>query len=1195
MKKFPILLMCLLLGIIAIQCTVKETQTDLSDLEKNFASPPDEARIWVFWFWLNGNITREGITADLEAMKRAGIGGALIMEVDQGAPVGPVAFMGDEWRKMFKHTLLEAKRLGLEISMNNDAGWNGSGGPWITLDKAMQVVVTSEIQVDAGKKFSGILPKPESKEGFYRDITVLAFPSPPDADNPNYRINDLATKNMSWVGNSYAKMRVNPGIQVPSEQIIKSSEIINLSGRMDSTGNLIWDVPKITNSSTGKWTVIRFGHTFTGSKNNPAPASGSGPECDKLSPEGIEAQYDGMIAKLVSDAGTMAGKSFAATHVDSWEVGSQNWTPRMREEFKRLRGYDMTSFLPVLTGRFVDSPEVSERFLRDVRQTGSDLLSVNYIGHLRTLANRDGLRLSMESYATPANDQDVGNYIDEPISEFWWPGGILSWTNKAMSSLAHVNGRPITGAESFTSRDNERWLAHPANMKSLGDKAFCNGINRFIIHRYAMQPWIEDRRPGMTMGPWGVHFERTQTWWEDSKAWNEYIARCQYMLRQGTFVADILSIQSEEPKTRFSPMILSGYDYDGISPQAFVKNAAVENGQIILPSGMKYRLLVLPGDKDMSIGMLEKIAGLVDAGATILGNPPEKSVGLSGYPDSDQQIKRLSEKLWGTGSETNRPVGKGRVITGLTPTDALALMDIGPDFTSNLPMNYIHRRVAATEVYFVANPESEITSAICSFRVTGMNPEAWDPETGERKPITVYDEIDGITRIPMNFKSSGSLFIVFTPKRGDNPDRIESITRDGVELVKLDIPAPVAVPGSVPEIKPVETRSNFTMAAWIKPEMQIMLPQETNSGMSFIEHNDVIFAAPGQEVWTDEDTGAGITAGTNGICVYEHGKWYIPALLVQPTPITGWTHIAVVYQDNTPSLWVNGKMTRTGMKSSRISHGSIGVEHMRSIMPFNGQIIGLIQYSKALTEEEIKKIGSSVPDTSAQNQDKPSPEIDFVARELVKDGHYVIETADGKTRRADIKNPEKMELTGPWDLSFTKGWGAPDQVKLDKLISWSNHPDDGIRYYSGSATYRKTFTYTPTKGNQSGLEPTVYLDLGKVAIMAEVQLNGKKLGLLWNPPFRINISDYIRKGENHLEIRVVNLIINRMIGDEQLPDDSDRNTNGTLKSWPQWLTEGKPSPAGRLTFTTWRLWNKNSPLQVSGLLGPVTIQSVTRY
>ncbi|MDD4644749.1 MAG: glycosyl hydrolase [Bacteroidales bacterium] len=1155
MKKLPLILLCALSGSILMQCTVKETKPDKKNLAKNFVTPPDDARTWVFWFWLNGNISREGITADLEAMKRAGVGGALIMEVDQGAPLGPVAFMSDEWRSLFKFMLGEASRLGIEINMNNDAGWNGSGGPWVPLDQSMQTVVSSQVKVPAGTKFAGTLPKPPSVEGFYRDISVMAYPASADS-------------------------------------VIRISEIVDLTGQMDPTGQLSWEAPVLKGSSAISWTILRLGHTFTGVKNHPAPAAGSGPECDKLSQEAIETHYNGMIGKLVKDAGQLAGKTYTATHVDSWENGPQNWTPKMKEEFKRRRGYDMTPYLPALAGHVVESADLSERFMRDARQTVSDLLAENYIGHLRTLANRDGLRLSMECYTTPGNDLDIGNYIDEPISEFWWPDAIYFWTNKAMSSLAHVNGRPVTGAEAFTSRDNERWLAHPANIKALGDKAFCAGVNRFIIHRYAMQPWKEDRRPGMTMGPWGIHFERTQTWWEDSKAWNEYVARCQYMLRQGTFVADILSLQSEEPKRRFQPVKISGYDYDGISPQGFLKNASVEDGLVAVPSGMKYRLLILPDDQEMSIALLEKISTLVEAGATILGTPPEKAPGLSGYPKSDEQIREMTQKLWGTANEADRKVGKGRVLKGMTPAEALALMGIEPDFSSGGTLNYIHRSVNGTEVYFVASPEEESTDIVCSFRVAGMKPEVWDPETGVMKPVSVFEEKDGSTCIPLHFKSSGSLFIVFSPGKGKEAERITSIRRDGIEQISFDVPEPVLK--ETPKAKPVEAIKTFTIAGWVKPGMEISLPEETHEGFPSVERNDVIFAAPGYELWSPRDAGAGISAGTNGICVTEHSAAYFPPVLVYATPITGWTHIAVVYQDNTPTLWINGKVARVGSKSPKTVHGSVGVVHMRSVLPFNGGLANLVQLPVALSEKEIDAL-MKIADTVSVNQQANAPAVNFMNREILKGGDYVITPAQGKTRQEVITIPDKIELNGPWQLSFTQGWGAPDQVTLDQLVSWSKHPDAGIRYYSGSGTYTKSFDYKLVEAGSSGLKSEVYLDLGKVAIMAEVHLNGKKLGTFWNPPFRINVTDCIRKGNNQLEIRVVNLMINRMIGDEQLPDDSDRNDNGTLKSWPRWLTDGKPSPAGRYTFTTWRLWKKNSTLQESGLIGPVTVQTVARF
>ena len=190
----------------------------------------------------------------------------------------------------------------------------------------------------------------------------------------------------------------------------------------------------------------------------------------------------------------------------------------------------------------------------------------------------------------------------------------------------------------------------------------------------------------------------------------------------------------------------------------------------------------------------------------------------------------------------------------------------------------------------------------------------------------------------------------------------------------------------------------------------------------------------------------------------------------------------------------------------------------------------------------------------------------------------------------NVSLPEAQEITGPWELAFDSKWGGPAKVTFEKLDDWSKRPEEGIKYYSGTAIYRKTFDSKLGTRNSK-----LYLDLGHVAVMAEVKLNGKDLGILWKPPFCVEVTDAIQPGANKLEVKVVNLLINRQIGDEQLPEDSDRKLDtymkGTLKgdSWPQWLQEGKPSPTGRYTFTSWRLWKKDSPLQESGLLGPVTI------
>ena len=1145
------------------------------ELEEGFAAPPDWARPWVYWFWLDGNITRVGISADLEAMKRAGIGGVLIMEVDQGAPKGPARFGSPQWRELFQFVCSEAHRLGLEVNMNNDAGWCGSGGPWITPELSMQKVVWSETRLEGGKRFDGTLPKPQAVRGFYRDIAVLAVPVPAGAES---KIPDIQGK-ASFETKHYPTRADWPA--TAPETAIPRQGIMDVTGQMDSEGKLGWEAPP------GKWLVLRFGHTTTGKENSPAPQAGRGLECDKFSKEAAEAMFKGLMGNLISDSKPLAGtgKTLVSTHIDSWEVGSQNWTPLMRKEFQKLRGYDILPFLPVLTGRVVDSMEISERFLWDLRQTVSDLIVSNYAGHFRELAHQHGLRLSIEAYdGVPCDEMTYAGQADEPMAEFWsWDKYSAAYSCTEMSSAAHVYGKPILGAEAFTATDAEKWLGHPAIVKDLGDWAFCEGINRFVFHRYALQPW-PDRRPGMSMGPWGLHYERTQTWWGQAKAWHEYLARCQYLLQQGLFVADVCYLQAEGAPRRFAPpagastqaFYRSGYNFDGCTPEVVLTRMKVQDGLIVLPDGMSYRVLVLPEAETMTPTLLRKIRDLVRDGATVIGAgkmPPRKAPGLSDFPHCDQEVAELARDLW----------EGGKLLTGKTAAQVLSARGVPPDFAASRPLRYIHRRLAKADVYFVANGGGQSFEVACTFRAGEKRPELWHPETGSITPLTVFDQAEGCTRIPLRFGPTEAVFVVFR-KEAKESERVVSITRDGAELL------PAALPPSPSRPREGVVSGTFSMTVWVNPETDTPLPPESNSGATayMIERNDALYPAPGHEVWTDADAGAGIAAGRNGVCVHEHGANYFPAPLVFAAEIKGWTHLAVVYRDNQPSLYVNGKFAKTGLKSALVVHPSVGAPHQRAVAAFRGQMSGLQQFARALSEAEIEKLAQAAPPPPASDV----PALDFVRYEATSPGNYVIKTGDGRSRQQSVEAlPAPIEIAGAWEVSFAPGAGAPEKITLEKLLSWSEHSDAGVKYYSGPAVYRKSFAL-PAKLLASSRR--WHLDLGRVAVMAEVKVNGKEFGVLWKAPFRVDVTEALKEGDNALEVRVVNLWISRMIGDEQLPEDSERNSNGTLKKWPEWLVQEKPSPTGRFTFTSWRLWKKTDKLAESGLLGPVMLRPVAR-
>ncbi len=902
-------------------------------LAANFKTPPDSARPWVYWFWNNGNLNKEGITADLEAMKRVGIGGVLIMDVVErfAPPKGTATFMGPEWQDLFHFAVTEANRLGLEINMTNGPGWCGSSGPWITPELSMRQLVCTDKTVTG--HFDGILDQPvghRTKKDIlasnleitddYRDIAVLAIPQ------------NSATP-------------------------IESKAVVDLTSKMGPDGHLVWDAPP------GTWTIERIGHVTTGSSTRPPVLGGNGLECDKMSAEAMDAQFAGMMQKLIDQSGPLAGKVLVATHIDSWEVGSQNWTKTFREEFQKRRGYDPLPYLPCLTGKTeelvngkkvakphwqIGGQEVADRFRWDFAQTGSELLAQNYSGRLAELAHQKGLRLTIEGYDLPFGDEATYTAAaDEPMTEFWTPskpGGGSMKLDKAreMASIAHTNGRPIVGAESFTSGDQEKWQQYPASIKSLGDQLLSLGVNRFVFHRYAFQPWL-DKVPGSTMGPWGLHYERTNTWWDMSGPWHEYLARCNYMLRQGNFIADLLYLRPELPNQtgfRPTPALPAGYNYDECSAQCLISRASTKDGRIVFPDGTSYRVLVLSPDRQMTPALARKLRDLVKNGAVVLGDSPQSSPSLSGYPKCDDELKGICSELWEQGKPS--PPGlfeSGKVVPGTDLTALLATLKTSPDFTSDTPLNWIHRHTAeGADLYFVANPQDKEMTVNCTFRVAGLQPELWNPESGSTQLLPIVSTNADSTTVSINFDPVGSFFVVF----------------------EKPVDKSIAVKNPFPSFSPV------------------------------------------------------------------------------------------------------------------------------------------------------------------------------------------------------------TEIKGPWEVQFPPKWGAPEKITLPELTSWSDHSDPGVKYFSGTATYSKSFTFDK---KAAGVGTRYFLDLGDVQVMARVKLNNRDLGILWKTPFRMDVSEAIQDGENSLEIQVVNLWPNRLIGDAALP------------------------PEKRVTWCTWEPYRATEPLLKSGLLGPVHVET----
>jgi len=767
-----------------------------ASLEYEFLNPPDSARPGVYWYFMDGNLSREGMTADLESMKEVGLGNLVFLEVNVGVPRGPVDFMSDQWQGLFAHAVREAQRLGIDITLGSGPGWTGSGGPWVKPEQAMQFLLSSVTEAKGPAKFDAVLEIPKQRPSrwgkmrtdFYEDVVVYAFPKCGEI------IEDVAEKALyqrypytSWHKGVKEYLSAPAKFDEPgSESVISPEDIIDISEYLDSEGRLQWDVP------AGEWTILRMARRATCASTRPAPKPGIGLECDKFDSAALDHHFANYYGKLLKKVGARKGKNgWRAVHIDSWEMGSQNWTKNFLAEFKKRRGYNAKPYLPAYSGRAVGSLEKSERFLWDVRLTSQELVLENHAGHLKKLGADNGFELSIEPYdMNPTADLDLGAVADVPMCEFWSAGMGFdsSFSCIESTSIAHTMGKPIVSAEAFTAKPGESWRQYPWSMKNQGDWAFCMGINRFVYHTFAHKPLGDEFRPGMTMGPYGVHWDRGQTWWPMVRDYHEYVSRCSHLMRQGVTVSDILYLTPEgAPHVFRAPANAlegtgaladkKGYGFDGCSPNILMDRAKVEDGRIVFDGGTSYRLMILPRFETMTPKLLEKITKLVKSGAVVYGAPPVASPSLSGYPQCDTRVQKLAKKLWGKSVSPIRRVGKGRIILDKCVQGAKELypeydstasilkeMGVAEDFTSTGPVRYGHRTTKDQDIYFVSNKSDESIKVYCTFRVAGSKPQLWNPVTGKMRSLPQYKVEGGLTTIPMQFYPYESFFVIFPHK-----------------------------------------------------------------------------------------------------------------------------------------------------------------------------------------------------------------------------------------------------------------------------------------------------------------------------------------------------------------------------------------------------------------------------------------------
>lgn len=717
----------------------------LPALDSGFQTPPDSSKIWVYWWWVNGNVTEKSIVRDLEEMKKKGVGGFLMFdsraygERNLPPPPAPFDYMSAGWRRMLRLSMREAARLGLEMSANLSTHGGTLRSPWKTGADAPKKLVWTAVDVRGPGRVAVEVSRPPGAHSW--DVAALAVRGAGLSKGPAGEWRDIAVSTQG--------------------PVVESRLVIDLTARVGQSGRLEWDAPE------GEWTILRFACVTM---------DGYELDVDILNAEAAERHFDALGRKFLEDAGPLAGKTLTHFYNVSWEGASPTWTPGFEGQFERFRGYSLFPYLPALAGITVHSPEVTARFLEDFGRTLSDCFLINCYAKLGDLCHRAGMKWHSESGGPWDRTKPLFAYADQlafwgrndaPQGEFWHPRATL--TNCRRTAMAaHIYGRPLAYAEAFTNMV-EHWSEYPALVKPRGDAAFIDGINHFIWHTFDASP-EEFGKPGIVYFA-GSHLNPNVTWWPRAGDWIKYLGRCQHLLRQGRFVSDVCVYTSDRNHARWgrdeswsetaSLSLGNGYTYDIVNTEVLVERLSVRGGVLELPDGMSYRLLVVDLSEDaVPPEAMRKVLALAEAGATVVlgSRRPVRAPGLKDAAARDAEVLRLAGELWeGAGAGPSpRTVGKGKVYRGVSLDEVLRAEGIPPDCAG--PCEYNHRRAGEADIYFVTGQGK----AECTFRVNGKEPELWDPVSGSIRDAVHYRVTDDRrVAVPLGLPENGSLFVVF--------------------------------------------------------------------------------------------------------------------------------------------------------------------------------------------------------------------------------------------------------------------------------------------------------------------------------------------------------------------------------------------------------------------------------------------------
>ena len=762
-------------------------------LRKGFKEPPLEARPRALWDWVDGNFSLEEITHEMEEARKKGMGGFDIWDVrkvvdeDNIVPAGP-AFMSDEYLKGIVHAINEAERLDLDLGLVVASGWN-AGGPWTKPEHQTMGLFESE------KIISG-------KGKMIR--TQLDFPDLPDKTDFNNRSKKtIIPRGKDGLPEYFVNVRTLAIPMTGDSAVIKKDAVIDISDKMDKNGILEWEAPK------GEWRVIRYVCTNTGQPLISSTPNSGGPMIDHFNPDATADHINFFIEKLEEKLGKPIGESgLKYFYTDSYEVIGLLWTEELLSVFEKETGYSMIPFLPVFEGFVIENKEITDRFLYDYRKVWSDLIINSHYKKATEICRSHGIGFVAEAagpgmpiHNCPFESIKSSGVLSFPRGEFWHvpkknkffadmdPVQKNRFLNdlqviKGVSSASHLYGQKYVEAEAFTGL--HIWVEGPGDLKADADRAFCEGLNRVIFHTWPHTP-KKAGKPGWAYA-FGTLMHENRVWWPMAKPWMDYLGRTSFMLQQGNFAGDLLyyygdSVPNFAPPKRYDPDPGFGYDYDVCNSDIILNRLKVDNGDLILANGQRYKVLVLPDKPYITYDVLKKLSELVADGATVVGRKPVRSHGLKNWKENDKKVTELASRLWGDcngKTVTEHRYKKGKIIWGRSLKQVMREMNTIPDFdfkgnVKNRELDFIHRRTEKEDIYFIRNRSDQKVFGDAQFRVTGKQPEFWNPVSGRINHIGICSSDTLKTLIPLTLEPEESVFIVFVT--GENKEHTDKLTR----------------------------------------------------------------------------------------------------------------------------------------------------------------------------------------------------------------------------------------------------------------------------------------------------------------------------------------------------------------------------------------------------------------------------------